>query len=377
MLGDLKKRGSFYFINLAILLFMLGCSTLWVLYSSYPPGWDFRNNLYLPSHLLIQHQNPYNIHVLVDNSNALWLPMVFGVFFPLGYLDLQKAGNLWMFINLGALFALIMIASGQKKPSLLRLVFVGLFIFLIPSTLAHINLGQLSILICLALIIVIRFDEKLPMWASGLLLAFASTKPQLTVIFIPAYLFYVLRSRGWRSGVELGCWILTGGLLLSLPVILTNTNWFEELLANLRANPVWEQPSVLIIFSSPLNEFGQLMRFSFLLVGLIISFVCIAQSGKKNVLLWVLAMTTVFSPYIWSWDFVILYPLMVYSMFQVKHLFVDGLLFGGYLFIIIGFITLKIAGHINDVHFWWVPWSILVVTIFSQWLSDKYKVKIL
>jgi hypothetical protein len=373
MLGDLHKRGPFYFIYFALLLLMAGCSILWVLYSNYPPGWDFRNNLYLPSYLMLQHQSPYNIHVLVDNSNAVWLPMVLGVFFPLGYLDLQKASNLWMLINLGALFALIMIADGQKKPALLRLVFVGLYIFIIPSTLAHINLGQLSILICLALIIVIWFDEKLPMWASGFLLAFASTKPQLTVILIPAYLFYVLRSRGWRSGLGLGCWILMGGLFLSFPVMLTNTNWFEDFLANLKTNPVWEHPSVFIVFSSSLNEFGQLLRFSFLLVGLIIAFYWIAKSEKKDVFLWILALTTVFSPYIWSWDFVILYPLMVYSMFQKKRVFVDCLLFGGYFFIIISFITLKIAGQNNDVHFWWVPWSVLAVTFISQWLSDKYK----
>ena len=371
--SDLQKSGLLYFRYSALLLFVLGGAILWVLYSKYPPGWDFRNNLYLPAYLLLQYQSPYDIHVLVDGSNAVWLPMALGVFFPLGYLDLQKASNLWMLFNLGALFVLIKTAHGQGRPPLLKFFFVLLVIFLIPSTLMHINLGQVSILICLALLIVICFDEILPLWASGFLLAFTLTKPQLGVIFIPAYMFYVLRSRGWRSVLGLGCWIFLGGLFYSLPVMLTNTNWFEDFVANLKSNPVWEQPSIFIVLPSLLNEFGQLLRYSFLLVGLILALYWVARSGSKGVFLWILALTAVFSPYIFSWDFVMLYPLMIHTMFQIKRVFVDTLLFGGYFLIIIGFISLKLAGKINDVYFWWVPWSLLAVTFLSQWLTEKYK----
>jgi len=367
------ERSHAYFIYFTLLFFILGCSFLWVLYSNYPPGWDFRNNIYLPSYLMLQRQSPYNIHVLVDNSNAVWLPMILGIFFPLGYLDLQNASNLWMLFNLLALFALIMIVYGKRKTSLLRFIIVVLFIFLTPSTLSHLNLGQVSILVCLSSVIVIWFDEKLPLWVSGFLLSFALTKPQLVVIFIPAYLFYVLRSRGWRSSLKLGCWILVGLLIFSLPVMLTNTNWFFDFVTNLKTNPVWEHPSIFIVLSSSLNEFMQLMRYSFLAFGLILSLYWLTQSRNKKVLLWILALTTVFSPYIWSWDFVILYPLMIYSMFQMKRAFEDALLFGGYFIIIISFISLKLAGQINDVHFWWVPWSLLSVTFFIQWLSENKK----
>jgi len=371
--GYLPKRAHLHYIYVILLFFILVCSILWVIYSKHTPGWDFRNNIYLPSFLMLKGQSPYNIHVLVDGSNAVWLPMVLGIFFPLGYLDIQIASNIWMLFNLLALFALIMIGYGNRRPSFLRFIFVVLFIFLIPSTLSHLNLGQVSILICLSLVLVMWFDDKLPAWVSGLLLSFALTKPQLVVIFIPAYFFYVFRSRGWRSGLELGCWMLFGILIFSLPVFLTNKNWFFDLITNLKANPVWQHPSILIVISSTLYKSGQLLRYSFLLVGLILALYLVARSGDKNVLMWILGLTTVFSPYIWSWDFVMLYPLMIYSMIQTRPVFEDALLFGGYFLIIIGFISQKLTGHMNEIYFWWVPWSLLAVTFISQWRSEKNK----
>lgn len=371
---DFKKREPTNLIFFSLLFLLLIGIIFWIIYSKYPPGWDFNNNLYLPSYLLVQNLNPYDIHGLVDNGTALWFPMVLGLFFPFGYLDLQRANNIWMLVNLVSIFSLIYISSNQKKPSLIKLLIAGSFIFIIPSTIAHINLGQISILICLSLVIIIMFDEILPIWATGLLLSFSLTKPQLVVLFIPAYLFYIFRNQGWKSVLSLIFWTTFGVIIFSLPVFFTKTNWLNSLIFNLKSNPIWQHPSIITILSSSLNEYGFLLRYSFLLVGLILALFLVSRSGNKIVFLWILALTTVFSPYIWSWDFVFLYPLMLYIMFQIKSVFEDLLLFAGYFFIIGIFLSLRLSGVINDIDFWWVPWSLVAVTLFAQWLSEKNKI---
>ena len=240
--------------------------------------------------------------------------MVLGLFFPLGYLDLQRASNIWMLVNVVSFFSLIFISSNQKKPSFIKLFIIGLFIFIIPSTIAHINLGQISILICLSLVIIIMFDEILPIWATGLLLSFSLTKPQLVVLFIPASLFHIFRNQGWKFVLSLIFWTIFGVIIFSLPVFFTKTNWLNTLILNLKSNPIWQHPSITTILSSSLNEYGFLLRYSFLLVGFILALFLVSRSGNKVVFLWILALTTVFSPYIWSWDFVLLYPLMIFTM---------------------------------------------------------------
>ena len=135
----LKKHKQF-FISLVIIALTLGVVTLWTIYFNAPQGWDFRNNLYLPVTLLLQGQSPYNIHVLVDYSNAVWFPTVIGVFLPLGYLEIQQANNFWWLVNISALVVLIYIAIEKKLPPLRKLVFTVLMIFLLPSTVSHLYL---------------------------------------------------------------------------------------------------------------------------------------------------------------------------------------------------------------------------------------------
>jgi hypothetical protein len=370
---DLKERSNSH-LYLATFLILVGFILLFIFILDFPPGWDFRNNLYLPVKLLVEHKSPYNIHVLVKNSNAVWLPMALGFFSPLGFLSLQEASDLWTLINIFALTSLLFVVDIHNKPPLMKLFFTGIIIFLIPSTLTHFNLGQISILICLTLVIIINFDEEIPLWVKGFLFAFTLTKPQISVFLIPSYFVHVFHSYGWRSIIKLGCWTFLGVLILSLPVVLSAPDWFIDLIANLRSNPVWEQPSFFIVFFSRLSDFGQLLRYIFLFGGIFISIFWVNQSDSKDTLFWILALTSVFSPYIWSWDFVILYPLMIHSLLKEKRAIIDLFLFSGYFIIVALYTSFKIAGQFNDAFYWWIPWSIFAVTYISQWLSERSKI---
>lgn len=352
-------------------LLILGTAVIWAIYFKYPPGWDFRNNLYLPAYLLLQHQSPYNIHVLVDGSNAVWLPMVIGIFFPLGYLDLQQSSNLWWLLNFGSLFCLIFISTWQRKPSLTKMILVVLLILMFPSSISHLDLGQISILICLVLVIIIRFEEQLPAWATGLLLAFTLTKPQLVVLFIPAFFFSTLRSRGWRRVLEIGVWTLLGIVILSIPVIISSPNWLNDFIFNLSTNPTWKHPSLYTAGFLPLSKLGQFYGYLFFLTGISISLYLVTRSDKKEMFLWILALITVFSPYIWSWDFVLMYPVMIFTLFSQKNMFTTTLLYSSYLLVLGLYTTQKLTGQMDDSGLWWIPWCLLVITLVVRWLPKK------
>jgi len=127
---------------------------LLVLFIDMTPSWDFRNNLWAPSYLMIHGQSPYNIDLLFSNSNAVWMPMIIGIFFPLGLMPLQQASNLWLVINFLALLFLIWISSSLRLPSRHFLFIAAITVFLFPPVITHLHLGQFSIGITILFLVV-------------------------------------------------------------------------------------------------------------------------------------------------------------------------------------------------------------------------------
>ena len=365
------RYSSRYLTILAFGFVVLSTCVAFIHFFRYPQGWDFRNNLYLPIHLLLQHQSPYNIHALVDNSNAVWLPMALGLFLPLGYLDLQRASNLWWLINFGALFALVFITAGHRKPSLLKLIPITFFVYLFPSTIAHLNLGQISILVCLALVVIIFFEKQMPAWSTGFLLAFALTKPQLVLIFIPAYFLKIQRERGWVALWKLGLWTLAGVVIFSSPVVVVQPDWFRDFFLNLWINPPWAHPTIYVLVFSSLGMIGQVFGWIYFCTGLLFALYYTTRVGNKESLLWALALTPVISPYIWSWDFVFLYPLIAYSLFKEKDRFKMILILSGNLLVLVGYIAQKLTGQVDEILSWWVPWGLIAVTLIVHFLPES------
>ncbi len=367
------SRETTTYLKILVMSFLaLGGVIIWIVYFNFPPGWDFRNNLYLPVYLLLQGQSPYNIHVLVEGSNAVWLPTALGVFLPFGFLNLQQASNLWWLINIGALIALIFITTDQKRPQLLQLILALLLIIFFPSTVSHLNLGQISILICLAFVLVTWFGERLPDWVTGFLFAFAFTKPQLALLFVPTYFYVVWRKRGWSGFWKSGLWTLAGVIFLCLPVMIIRPDWYLDFISNLEINQLWAHPSIHYLFFSPLGLAGKILGWIFIIAAIGTAFYGVARWGRKEGFLWSLALTPVVTPYIWSWDFVFLYPLMVFSLFRQKSLFKSFLLFGGYSLILAGYMAMKFSGQIAEYLNWWVPWSVVAVSfIFRVWIDKK------
>ena len=367
--AEKQKRPWAFGVLLCILA--LVAVVAWIKVAAYPPGWDFRNNLYLPASLLLQGKSPYNIHVLGAGGNAVWFPMVIGFFFPLGILPLQNASNLWWMLNLVSLLGLVLISTGRRKPDLKKLVLTVLLIAIFPSTATHLDLGQVSILICLAMLVVASFEEKLPGWGIGLLLAFALTKPQLAIIFIPAYFTKVLLAQGARALWKSGMWTMVGVIVLSLPLSLLTPGWIPDFFANLQANQAWAHPSVYTYLQLLFGRWGRVLGWGYFGIGLGVAIQGVVRHRNRESLLWALALTSVVSPYVWSWDFVVLYPIMVHALFGQNDAQKTGLLFAGYAFVSVLFTVQKLSGRLNDIQSWWVPWSVLSVTAsISRWRSN-------
>jgi hypothetical protein len=296
--------------------------------------------------------------------------MAIGVFLPIGFLDLQSASNFWWLLNILALIVLGLINSQQNRPAFKNLLLVWLLVSIFPSTVTHLDLGQISLLICLAITIVIWFDDRLPDWGIGALLAFALIKPQLSLVFLPAYAVKVYRAKGWKATIRLGLWTCAAGLIFSLPVILIQPDWTPDFLANLAANPTWAHPSIHVLLFRPLGKAGQVLSFVYIAVGIGISLLYVARNQGKSALLWVLALTTVISPYIWSWDFVLIYPLMIHVVSEDKPV-KKSLLIVPYFLVLCGYVIIKLTDQVNDIYSWWIPWSLLLSTGLVQHLSAK------
>jgi hypothetical protein len=146
-------------------------------------------------------------------------------------------------------------------------------------------------------------------------------------------------------------------------VILIQPDWYRDFATNLLIkNHNWAHPSIHTLLFSPLGLAGKIFEGGYIMLGMGVVFYGVTRFGTKEGLLWSLAMTPIISPYIWSWDFVLFYPLMIYSVFQQKNRLKSALLFCGYFVVQVGYTALKFTGQVEDSLNWWVPWSLLGIT---------------
>lgn len=115
-------------------------AAVWFIITQSFTNWDFRNNLWGPTHLLLTGRSPYIISQLFTGSNSVWLPTSIGAYLPLGLLPEAQATNLWALITPYAwswdfvlLVPLLVQTLFALKNGLLKLAFIagyGLCIYL-------------------------------------------------------------------------------------------------------------------------------------------------------------------------------------------------------------------------------------------------------
>jgi hypothetical protein len=352
----------------AFIVLPLLVAAAWFVINAQFASWDFRNNLWGPAHLLVQGMSPYLIEQLFDNSNSVWLPMAIGVGFWLGYLDLFTATNLWALLSavLAILLTLISIQRGQ--PGTLWVTVALLAVFLFPPTVSHFILGQFSLISVVLLLIAVRVVERSFHWSIivGLLLALALTKPQLVLLPSLGIALMYWKNRGVKGTFQVGVLTLGWSLLLMLPLWLGYPNWVEGFQVALARNMVWAHPTLFVQFYWWMGDTGRLAW------GLLV-IVMVAVNGwlwwhlpARRAVSWSLALNLLITPYAWSWDFVLLLPLFVQTLFSLQAYSLRGMLLAGYCLCWAGVVHIRLNTENDDVRYWWAPLFLLFVILTVQ-----------
>ncbi len=340
-------------------------------------AWDFRNNLWGPAHLTWRGQSPYAVHRLFpDGSNAIWLPQAVGIFVPLGLLPLREASNAWLLVNISGLavlnWHLLKRANGvNPEPGHLGIVLLASALFL--PTIQHFILGQIDLLIILSLVFGSRFIETRQLLPAAALYAFGLTKPQLCIVVLPMILSYLISKQQFSQGLNLIGSIMVTGLIMTIPLWMADTVWWRDLMANLRRNPQWEQPSTWWLVQShvgspvlALGIVGALLAGSILLA----LDIC-KKAGPVPGTVWGLALTTVAGTYLWSWDFVLLLPLFIDTAARARRpAGIIGLATVWLGVFVFGLLSLQ-PGPASNARLWWLPyWVFFGLALCRRWVRS-------
>lgn len=352
-----------------ITCFILAIALLFIVRFQFPPGWDFMNNLWGPGHLLLQGQSPYNISVINDVGNAVWMPTIIGIFWPIGILPLQQASNIWWIITLISLITIVWLISGKKRPPKFTFVVTLFIVFLFTPTISHFSLGQVTILTSLVLIIVAVYGHRLHPFLISVLIALALTKPQLTIFVLPGFFFYSLWEKGLPRTLQLGFYSILAIAITSLPLFFFYPQWIPDFIHNLTINPNWAHPSSLFILQSIFKDIGQVLWCLLLILGSGINLFLWTRLPQREAVAWSLALTTLITPYVWSWDFVLLIPLLVIYLFRKLPMYTKTLFYSAIVACWGLLAFLKFSGYTSDELYWWVPWFLVGVMLLVSILA--------
>lgn len=357
------QRPSFPLILVGILML---AGALWVLLwmKGFTTDTDFRNNLWGPAHLLVQGRSPYRVEVLYEGKLALWLPQAIGLFFPLGFLDLAVAANLWFLLNVGLLLGLAWWFGRDRAKPLPPLA--AILAATLPPVLFHFFLGQFSLLAAALSLLAAHLAGRRRCFYAGLLIALALAKPQLALLAAPGLWLSCWRQGGRRGAILFPLAAGLGSIVLSLPLWIGYPHWIPDFLEGFRRNPPWQLPNLFSMLGTWWGAAGWALA----------ALVALGLSGlnlwlwykypPEEALPWSLALTTLASPYIWTWDFMLFLPLIWRSLAQQRSrparvLWIAGLMLCWGLTMGLTVWVTPTEGEISYHWHFWMPWLFLAL----------------
>jgi hypothetical protein len=349
--------------------FILALSILFVNKFPYRPGWDFRNNLWAPAYLLIRGQSPYNVSSLYEMGSAVWMPTAIGIFWFLGYISLQQASNIWWIVCLISLIAIVWLSSGIRRPPKLAFALVLFLAFLFPPTISHFSLGQITIVICLIFVVLAVFERDLHPFLIAILIALTLSKPQLAIFALPGYLLAYYRENKFSRTLWLLIYTVIAIVLTCIPLFFFYPQWIADFIHNQLDNPAWAHPSSLFILQTTFNEIGRNLWWLLLIISMGVNLWLWARLPKMEAVSWSLALTTLITPYVWSWDFVLLIPLLTNYLFRKTPRYSSWLLYIGLITCWVVLAFMKLTGYTSDELYWWVPWYLVGLILVISSLS--------
>jgi hypothetical protein len=361
-------------ITIVIIAFIIFVLIIYFIFSAQFINWDFRNNLWAPAHLITQRESAYNIKLIFNDSNSIWFPQIIGLFFFLGFLPQYPATNIWLILNIALLLVLIRYLIRQSDDEKIKPLFFGalaLPVFLFPPTIRHLILGQVDILLIMALIAGVYSIERQQLILGGFLFALALVKPQHCIVVLPSVFVYLLFTKGALQNILklflATCFFV---ILQTAPLWFSGSMWINDFLSNLQRNPNWAQPSIFSILHNSLGAIGFVFWFIIYATIILINFQIWSKNKPEKAVLWSLASTAIISPYLWSWDFVLLLPLFIDTTIRLSNTRSKLILFAFYVICFSGSIFALQSGTASDEVLWWLPF-VLIIGITISISADK------
>jgi hypothetical protein len=317
------------------------------------PRMDFYNELWGPASLLVRGQSPYNTASLDPVLPPAWLPMSIGFFFPLGWLPEELALKIWYIFNILEIGLIVFLLQGQKRnlPDTLAL---ALMCFFFPLTLNHINLGQFSITVTLCWVLATIFLEKDRPWLSAFCIALALTKPHLGFLAVLGLSYRDYQRDGLRPMLLSWAQILVICLALCIPLFIAYPNWIPDAVTSMGKNPAWSYPSLYILFERYLGSPGHILWGVTSLIFIGLNFWLWKKLPTRDAIFWSLTLAILVTPYVGSWDFVALFPLLILTYISVdwrRKVF----LWIVYCVAWYGMAQIQMLAVSHNHYFWWIP----------------------
>jgi hypothetical protein len=361
-----------FFVLLGI--FLVGVLT-WFIFSVKFLSGDFRNNLWAPAYLFLHGGPTYRLDPALADIRSVWFPQILGIFFPLGWLSLYQATNIWLILNIGLLVFLTWLVVRQTTPDKPGLILPGILILSVlffPPTIRMLSLGQVDIILVVALIGGTYAVTRNNLILGGFLFALALVKPQLCLLVLFSVIWTIGSvKKQWKNALKLV--LITGvfAIVLTIPLWFGNKNWVGDFISNLRENPLWSQPSIFSQLAIKHGSLGIIIWLAFFIFIFYLNLRTWAAFEPRQAILWSLALTTIASPYIWSWDFVLLLPLFIQTAVKSSNRLARSILFFFYIASsILAFITLRYIST-SDAVLWWFPYLTFIGILISLWINKK------
>jgi hypothetical protein len=334
------------------------------------PRKDFFNELWAPAYLLIHGKSPYNTSVFNPISPAAWLPMAIGFFSPFGWLGDDIAYHAWFGLSILELCFMIFVVQGKSSPLYITTI-TGLMVFSFPPTLYHFILGQFSITSMLCLIMAVHFVKREYHWTASFFVALALTKPHLATLALLGLSYHYFQHGQSRAMLLFWARVSTMVFVLCAPLFIGYPNWIPDAITSMKANPYWSYPTLFILFQRYFGIWGTIVWIAIVPFIIWLSFLLWRRFTPIPAIYWSLGMAPLISPYLGSWDFVVVLPALIFTFFQTdwkRRIF----LIMSYLLAWYGMALIQGLEESHNHFFWWVPvWFMISVAIATNWKTGE------
>jgi len=280
-------------------------------------------SFWLAGKMVLQGHSPYDEQVWLAGHQmaaADWIsdpaflyPLPLAICMaPLSLLDLPIAYAIWVWVSQWILFftalRLLALFEGQARYFAFP-VFTGLLLFrpLFPL----LRNGQLASLVLLCIWVSAElFIRRRPFWA-GWILAFAALKPNLGVPVLGLFALYLLFSRRFRGLLGIGAGLLT----ILLVGWLLQPDWMRayfDVLTYKQVNTYGYAPSIwgLFFLLTGMNVKGSIWLSVLFCLLIVSAFVFLVYTGRiggyYEALSLVISLAVFMTPYLWTYDQILL-----------------------------------------------------------------------